>query len=267
MKRCTVTRALLWAALFWLPGWRSAAVILATSDGVDDEAERQAGLRSRERATNRGRVRARIVGPLRLASVLALGLMLGACAFGDRSVTLGYPPAASAQASSGTAAAQPAPAARAIAIALLRFEDGRAITDRVGEVRNGFGMHTADVVAKNDVVDWVMAGIAEELRRQDYAPETITSAAAASPGLPVLSGIVLSAHSSAFLTYEADVSIHATLTRDGSTLLNEAIVGNDSGSLNLAATGASFGEALERALQKAAQKLAARLGTLDLGSP
>ena len=228
-----------------------------------------AGLRSRDRATIRGRVRARIVGPLRLASALALGLMLGACAF---SVTLGYPPAASAQASGGTAAAQPAPAARAIAIALLRFKDGRAITDRVGEVGPGyFGMHphmyTTYMVAKNDVVDWVMAGIAEELRRQDYAPETITSAAAASPGLPVLSGIVLSAHSSAFLTYEADVSIHATLTRDGSTLLNEAIVGNDSGSLNLAATGASFGEALERALQKAAQKLAARLGTLDLGSP
>src|ERR1035441_993419 len=123
----------------------------------------------------------------RVASVLALisgPLLLGGCAFGDRRVNLTYPPANAGRPQVASAATRGQDQRNVV---LLAFIDQREQKDRVGEVRNGFGMHTADVLAANNVAEWVTNAMRLELERAGFTVMVLSARSDASEDA-VLSG-------------------------------------------------------------------------------
>ena len=172
------------------------------------------------------------------------------CAFGDRHVVLQYPPP------SGGAP----PLARAprpgITIVVHHFTDSRPRTP-IGEVSNGFGMHTADVLAESDVTAWVAQAIAHDLTAAGY---TVRWASQDAAGEPVqMSGQVLDAYCKAYFSYDADVSFSVQVSIDGKPVLTQLVVGRGGAGVNMAATESGYGESLAIALRDAVAHLAANL--------
>ncbi len=184
-------------------------------------------------------------------------LLLSACAFGDRKVTLNYEPELAKSdtkvAASATAAAAPAAATTGTYV-LIPFKDERADKRIVGEVRNGWGMHTADVVVENDVAKWVTDGLRIELEKADYkvvAPE------AGAPDAARIEGTIARVFCTALFSYEAEVSFFATVRKNGKDVISRQYHGSGSAGVNMAATSGSYKESLNRALADALRSLLA----------
>jgi hypothetical protein len=194
--------------------------------------------------------------------VMLLVAVLGAggCAFGDRTVVLGYPPKPEGGVVSAALAAEtPSPAGAQVT--LVPFEDGRARTDIIGDVRNAYGMHTADVVAQNDVAEWVTGAIRTELKEAGFGVVDASSLAA-SGSAAVVSGEVVNVYSTAYWTYEADVSFYGRVQKGQEILLDKLYSGKESAGTNWAATAESYGQSLGLSLQQAAHRFIADLKTL-----
>lgn len=95
---------------------------------------------------------------LRVASLLVVSMVLGACAFTTARVDLDYSPAADSK--------TPLSALPAQRIA-LRVDDQRPIAerDRIGMKKNGYGMETAPVVSTREVTSVLRDAIQRELQR------------------------------------------------------------------------------------------------------
>jgi hypothetical protein len=184
-----------------------------------------------------------------------LVLVTGAvgCAFGDRHVALAYPPASTSE--SPAPRLVPAPA-KGITIIVAGFSDERD-SSPIGEVRNGFGMHTADVLTDTDVTVWVAKAIARDLSAAGYKVKW-AGPATASERIQK-SGQVLTTYSRAYMTYEGEVSFMVQLTVDGKQVINKRMVGHGSSGVNFAATGEGYGESLSFALRGAVAELVAQL--------
>jgi hypothetical protein len=178
-----------------------------------------------------------------LWQLMTLMVGISGCAFGDRHVKLNYPPPVSAD----EPALTPAPA-KSLTIVIARFKDERG-NKNVGEVRDGFGMHTADVVTDADLTTWVMTALAHELKAAGYAFQWGT--ATPSSERIQLSGDVLEAYSRALLTYEAEVSFFVELDVDGKSVMHKLFTGTAGAGLNWAGTEASYEESLSLALRNA----------------
>lgn len=202
----------------------------------------------------------RVAKILRHCACVGALLLLGACAFGDRMVTLSYQTetAKAAAATTATAAATPASTASKGTYVLIPLKDERPQKQMVGEVRNGWGMHTADVVADNDVAEWVTDGIRQELAKAGY---TVVGSAADDPAAPQIEGTVTRVFCTALFSYEADVSFFVVLRRDGKELVNRQYHGTGSAGVNMAATSGSYKESLNKALADALSDLLADIRT------
>jgi hypothetical protein len=185
--------------------------------------------------------------------LLLVTVGISGCAFGDRHVALNYPPPAPADAPPPKLT--PAPA-KGITVVVARFTDER--TEKpVGEVRNGFGMHTADVLAESDVTAWVMKAVGRELAAAGY---TVRWAGKGTDAERVqLSGQTLTTYCRAMATYEGEVSFMAQLTVDGKLVFNKRITGKGGAGVNMAATEEGFGDSLSIALRDAMAHLLAEL--------
>jgi hypothetical protein len=194
----------------------------------------------------------------RTASLLALlsaPLFFSGCAFTDRRVNLVYPPANAAGAQSASVSA---PGKDQRSVVLLAFIDQRQQKDRVGEVRNGFGMHTADVLAANNVAEWVTNAVKLELEKAGFAV-TIRNARSDAPEDAVLSGEVIKVHCGAYFKYGGEVELAVRLEHRGRTLIQKNYLGKGSAGTNWTGTSKSYGVALSEALQNAIQNLVAEL--------
>jgi hypothetical protein len=189
----------------------------------------------------------------RLACLGAL-LMLGACAFGDRKVTLAYQPQAEAPPASATPAGTGAPAN--VMLVLLPFKDERPSKKIVGEVRNGWGMHTADVVAENDVAAWLTDGLRLELQKAGYR---IVDETEAGPDAVRFEGTVARVFCTALFSYEAEVSFFAVVKKSGEAVIDRQYHGTGTAGVNMAATSGSYKESLNEALRSALRSLLADL--------
>lgn len=99
-------------------------------------------------------------------------LWQGGCAFGTRHVNLTYPP--DNKASLGTATAEATEAeGSGKPILFVKFSDMRGDREKVGHVRNGFGMKTAKVVADNDVTQWVNQAILQQLKQVGFKVKAV----------------------------------------------------------------------------------------------
>jgi hypothetical protein len=105
---------------------------------------------------------------LRIAPLLVVSMLLGACAFTTANVELDYQPAADSKTPLGALPAQ--------RIA-LRVDDQRPVAerDRIGMKKNGYGMETAKVVSTRDVTGVLREAIQRELQGGGH---TVTESAA-----------------------------------------------------------------------------------------
>ncbi len=209
---------------------------------------------------------------IRSRAVLAATFLLAAsgCAFGNRNARLAYPPPAADPTASAGAATTPQPAAvpavapAQVTIALQRVTDARPEPRKVvGHVRNGLGMHTADVLTDDDVAAWVTYALRYELERLGV------QVVGDQPGapVPVLGAELSHVHCSAYFTYEGEVSIRAWVRAGSAYPVNQVYGGRGSSGMNWAATGEGYAECVARALQDAARKIAADATTAARATP
>lgn len=196
------------------------------------------------------------VGPTtKLLIVLLIGSFVSGCAFGTRHVTLSYPPESNmGELSVAGANATPLKPGSEKTIAFFRFNDHRVNKSRIGNVQNTYGMDTADVVAENDVAEWINSAIIVELEDAGYKVvkgeelENIDN-------LPLLKGEILRVYVTAYFSYEAEVSLIAELELDKKVIMRESYNSRGSVGLNMAMTADSAGESLSLALADAVRQI------------
>lgn len=173
---------------------------------------------------------------------------LSACAFVGREAKLRYPPLQEGQA---VAPAPPAPAPDAPAVAVV-VTDGRPDPrNRVGNVRNGFGMVTASVTTADDVAGWIKGALESEL--QAHGLRVVPSAG----GGASLAAQVAKVECDAFFEYGASVMLSTQLTTGGAAIHSGSYTGQGSAGTNWSATEESFSLSLSLALRDAARQIAA----------
>ncbi len=146
------------------------------------------------------------------------------------------------------------PSADASRVLLIPFADERADKVNVGEVRNGWGMHTADVVSKNDVVQWINDAVKLELERAGYAV-TVAQGPDRPQGTTVISGEILTVFCEAMFSYEGEVSLFVTISQGDNEVLRRRYTGTGGAGVHWAATAGSYGSSLSLALADALQKV------------
>lgn len=184
-----------------------------------------------------------------------LVLALSACAFGTRQPTLVYPPAADAPATA--AAASP----KSLPIVLQPFTDARKDKSKVGTVRNGFGMPTADVVPTNSVTDWFNGALKTELRKSGY---TVLAAPDAGKPFAVLSGQIRNVWADMYFNYNGEIAFDAQLKQGGKDVLARHYEGDGSAGVAWGATAESYAQTLAIAL---ANTLKSFIADLDGAEP
>lgn len=176
--------------------------------------------------------------------ILCLLLSLCSCAFGNRHVTLNY------MDNGKTVTPQPQ---NGKVIVMFPFVDQRANRSMIGEVRNGYGMHTADVIADNSVAEWITNAVKMELEKAGY--KVIISDRNNSPANFEMGGSILEVHCTAMMTYEGRVSFLVQLQKRGRILLQKSYTGNGNAGVNWAASSSSYDSSIEAALSDAIKNL------------
>lgn len=197
-----------------------------------------------------------------IAAGAPLALILCGCAFGTRRPELFYPPegvehegalrTAELVVSDAPAGAREA-ALEAPDVVLAEPADLRT-TQKIGEVRNGLGMKTADVVTDTPVPAWIRGALRHELERAGYR---VLDGPAQEPGSLSLSVEILTVHSTALFSYEAEVLLFVEAARDGGTLFRNRYAGQGSVGTNWGARGKSYAASLALALRDALTKVVA----------
>lgn len=192
-----------------------------------------------------------------LLGILVLLGPLG-CAFGNRHVTLAYPP----EQPKGTGQATASAAPRTLVgqrIVLVVFLDQRSTKQAIGSVHNGFGMHTADVIAANDVADWVTSALKTELEKVGFEVIRAPVAGSVAGGEPVVTGEVVKVYCEAWTKYEAEVIFDVRVIREDREILKKSYVGKNDTTMNWGASSKSYGQTLAMALANAAGNFAAEM--------
>jgi len=195
---------------------------------------------------------------LRVVQVVVLCLLISSlcsCAFGNRHVTLNYPPQKQSD-SSGSAVAEAAMQSNGKSIDLMQFVDQRSNKSVIGEVRNGYGMHTADVVVENDVSGWLTNAVRIELEKSGYKVTLTSNKNDASSNI-AMGGEILQVYCTALMTYEGEVSFFAQLQKDGKEILRKRYTGKGSAGMNWGAASESYGSSLAEALSLGIRELVA----------
>jgi len=171
---------------------------------------------------------------MRLHVVFAIALsaaFLSGCAFGTRHPMLAY------------TAITPVKAPNNISINVVQFNDSRPDKNIIGNVRNGWGMKTADVITDTNIADWITNALKAELKNAGY--NVVQENASNS-----VSGDVLKVYCDTYLNYEGEVMIKIVLKKDNAVILDKTYSGKST-DLCWAATAKSYGIVLERSLQQA----------------
>jgi hypothetical protein len=191
--------------------------------------------------------------------VIALALAAAtACTSSARMVTLVYPPPTPQPAPEPAQIAGPSSAPERASVVLVTFADRRPNRAAVGKVEQGWGsMASADVVASNDVVGWVMDAIARDLARSGLTVERADGPLG--DGRPVISGQIRRVFAEALFLYEAEVILDVTVRRANQELLRRPYAGAGRVGLNWIASPEGYAEALSLALESAIRGLSADL--------
>ena len=182
---------------------------------------------------------------------------LAGCAFGTRYVDLTYPPHEQVDViSPETQSTISGPRTHAV---ILAVNDVRETQDRIGNIRNTFGMDTANILTKGNVEVWVHDAIAVELEQLGYRVLDPLSAAS-NESADRLTADVRKIFIDVYAVYDGEVTLQATLERaDADPAIAEYPAKVSSG-LSWAGTGSAAGESLARALQTAIREMLFDIG-------
>ncbi len=171
-----------------------------------------------------------------LILIIPVFLTCGGCAFGTREVTLspiianGLPPKITV---------------RTEVIQVIEPEDARGLSPCfVGYVRNGFGIHTADVVNHEPVQEWVQKSLVENLRAAGY---NAVGANGKNSGL-VISSTITKLDCDMYMSYTAVVNITIFLKENKQVIFSKSYEGNAS-ALAVLITPGEYQSVLTQAMQ------------------
>lgn len=190
---------------------------------------------------------------IQIFSILTIISLLSGCAFGTREVSLAYPPSVAesgikeAQASSQTAK-------NGIKVIIGKLEDKRTVTHRIGNVRNGLGMDTADVVATNDVRNWVVDALEWELKDAGYLVAKSDSSGNDTKSAVMVSGEINEIYCDVYFNYDGKATVILKAMQNGKDVVNNTYTGTGSAGMNWAASSEAYNESLAKALQVAMNK-------------
>src|SRR4030042_899356 len=139
-----------------------------------------------------------------------------------------------------------------IPIALVPLPDTWSSQQKIGDVRNSYGMSLQDVVADNSVANWVTQALKMEMEKLGYQVTLANPDNPPSSGL-VISGEVLTVYCSSMYAYDADVAFRIKMMKDGQNISSQRYSGKGGGAFLLATPG-GYAHALARALNKAIQE-------------
>jgi hypothetical protein len=190
--------------------------------------------------------------------VLSSILGITGCAFGTRHAELSYPPKADNGGKLIASAHAQASVSGEPREVIVQVTDQRASRERVGNVRNGFGIDTANVVTDDDIRLWVESALTSELANAGYTIVADGDRATGDDAIGLYAEI-LEVYCDVYMTYDADVSMEVTLTVKDQQPFQRSYEGDGSVGVNWGATGKSYAESLSLALQDAITRILADL--------
>ena len=180
-------------------------------------------------------------------------IFLNGCAFGTREALLTYPPPVDQEGGQVAHAANQA-TKNGVKVIIGDVEDKRTVTHRVGNVRNGFGMDTADVVATNNVRDWVVEALQWELNNAGYSVVKPADIGKDVDSAVNVTGAIQTIYCDVYMTYDGDATVQLKAVQNGKEIVHNLYVGSGSAGMNWAATEESYSISLGLALQDAIGK-------------
>jgi uncharacterized lipoprotein YajG len=171
-----------------------------------------------------------------LLSVLAI--VLSGCAFGTRRPMLTY------------SVILPAASKNNIAIKVEPFKDERTWSkEKLGDVRNGYGMRCADIIPQNSVTEWLTDAFKKELANAGY---TVSEDQNTDINLE---GIALEVYVNAYMNYGGRIKLKVTLKKNDKEILSKEYSEEKNCGMAWASTAASFGKTIELTLQDLMKKI------------
>lgn len=176
--------------------------------------------------------------------LLTLLAYLPSCAFVDREIQLRYPVPSSLVDTT---------ALEGVAVYLGEFQDLRQEPARLGPVRNGLGMKTADVVVAEYSMppeDWLQAAVKVELQRRGahvFDPEDGVQTPA---DAVVLAGQLLEVSVDMYIDYDSKVAFQLQLKQQDHVLLDRRYSGKG-GEMAWTTSENEYMEALNQAMHQA----------------
>jgi hypothetical protein len=190
-------------------------------------------------------------------ALLGMAILISSgCAFGTRSVELGYPPADNKSMGPATAEAAEVPENQRQFLSVMPFSDLREDQIEIGCVRNGLGMKTARVEAKNSVADWVTMATIMELEKAGFSVSRVANMDEPVTG-PVLEGQIVRVFCDSYFSYSGEVIISARIALDENEIMNKTYTGKGSAGTNWGASSKSYGQSLSIALADAMSAIVA----------
>ncbi len=194
--------------------------------------------------------------------ITACSVLLPACAFTDRHVSLA-PPQTIPQLAVAASPAQPGKV-----VSVARPQDLRPDPTTVGNIRNGYGMVTAQVRSNNDVALWVTNSLVTGLEQAGYRVERAETVETTQTPLAIDVGVsrVFTEYVPGFFTIsgKADIAAQIEIYKQGQRVLRRVYTGKYENTNLVVATSASeyqalLNEAMKDFLQKAIPDLTAVL--------
>ncbi len=134
-----------------------------------------------------------------------------------------------------------------IVVYVENFKDERTEKNVIGNVRNGWGLKTADVVTDTDIAQWVTNALKSELGNGGYVVAKDRTEI-------VAGGEVLTVYCDSYLQYEGNVTLGVVLKKGDQVLIDKKYTGKAT-NLNWAATAKSYGLTVEQSLQNAMKQI------------
>ena len=154
------------------------------------------------------------------------------CAFGDRHADLKYESQRKVQASKNYSCSFEDFSSK------LPLKKGKEI---IGCVRNGYGWHTADVLAKNSVGEWAKNALITELKNDGYKIVNRDDT--------TIEGTVSSLFSDLMITYHTNMTLMLEIKKNGKSVYVDTFSAKEN-PLAWFATASEYGKACEKCLKQ-----------------
>ena len=193
-------------------------------------------------------------------------LPLTGCTLGTRYVALSYPPPQQEELEANVVEANVAVNVSTNAISprtagvVLNVEDVREDDERIGVVRNGYGVATTTILTEDTVVIWAHDAINTELEALGYTVVDDLEGAVASDTYDRLDAQLTKLYCDIFMFYDGEVTLRATLhPLQGESLRGEFPAKVNSG-FSWTASDKGTGKSLAQAMQESSRAMLAELG-------